>query len=1188
MCVRCSRTLVIALTTAVVLLTGVTSAGARIGSSSSDGDAWLTYRHDAQRTGRSSSSGPTSARLLRDPIDLEALGFRPFFDGQGCSTGGVISLGLVSSTGDYFLTGAVRPEGGTSFSVEKLLRLTPNGTVTFSDPAAAPSDCIHRPNIGPDGNIYVGTTFASRNFMLQSFSPEGVLRLSRDYAEVPFPGFWDLVAAPDGVLYAANRQPDGRKFLSVNLDGSVRWSDPGVGISTTWLQLAVSQQADKLFVGAVGSVQARRTSDGSLLWQRLLSAGDPHSPAVAPDGSVLIVEHQPRARVWNLAPDDGAVNWSLNLSGSMLPPCDFTPQGAGKIAVAADGAAIMRVAGGNPTRAALVRVRNGAIVGIPICVGDADSNTVVGDPVLDSQERMYIDVKICPTAGGACRFELRAYASDGTLLFAFPVDGEIVGEPVLGPDGSIFVATLRTLYVLAPRPSAMDDDFNDNSLDRNRWSKLVPPPGFTSDVSETNQRLEISVGPGAGGAGIVSRCSVSGNFDVRVDYTLLDWPANNSHGLRLLAPDLGAASIERRSDAAESYTFVAGGSANQTPTSDSTGSLRLTRAGSTLSGYYRAGSSWVPVGSGPVPTGNTGINLDLGTNDPNAPAVKAAFDNFVVTQGAVVCPSPPPPATLIVKKVVVNDDAGTKTPSDFSFQVNGGPAQAFEADGQSDLAVDAGIYTVTEPPVEGYSTSYDNCSGIKLSASSSATCTITNNDAVIRSWEGIYDDSGVSPSDSTGAIGPTRYIELVNRKYAIYDRATNPPRELDSGSLKQLTDDRFVGNTALVDPQIIWDPASNRFYYSVLRKLGGILPKSLDIGFSKTDSPNSASDWCHYTWRFVYLRGLPDQPKLGTTRDFLLIGVVRLDAPSEGGDVLWLSKPPPGSKCPAWGSLKSGRMTGLKDANGDPIITPVPAIQVDPDPVGWIVSSADVGGGPSKDYLTIFRLTKDARTGRAIIEPGRSVKVPQYSRPPPAPQAGTSKPLNTIVDGRLTTAISAIDPSQGGAMVVWTQHTVATPPVSGDAPRSELRWYEIDVAFSAVLRKGVVSDPSLYVFNGAISPDRVVNGATAAYGDSAVVGFNTSSPTTHVAVQMVVMAGGRQSPFVLIKQSAGPNVDGSCADPGECRTGSWGDYSAATPDPGASTSGPHGQVWLTNMWNVPSTDDQGVDWRTWNWATALR
>ena len=72
------------------------------------------------------------------------------------------------------------------------------------------------------------------------------------------------------------------------------------------------------------------------------------------------------------------------------------------------------------------------------------------------------------------------------------------------------------------------------------------------------------------------------------------------------------------------------------------------------------------------------------------------------------------PATLIVKKVVVNDNGGTKQAQNFSFQVNGGSAQAFQADGQNDLTVNAGTYNVVEPAVAGYATTYDNCSGVVI------------------------------------------------------------------------------------------------------------------------------------------------------------------------------------------------------------------------------------------------------------------------------------------------------------------------------------------------------------------------------------------------------------------------------------------------------------------------------------------
>lgn len=85
------------------------------------------------------------------------------------------------------------------------------------------------------------------------------------------------------------------------------------------------------------------------------------------------------------------------------------------------------------------------------------------------------------------------------------------------------------------------------------------------------------------------------------------------------------------------------------------------------------------------------------------------------------------PATLIVKKIVNNGNTGaTKTASDFSFSVNAGTAVAFESDGQNDNTVSAGTYTVTEPAVAGYTTTYNNCSNLVIPNGGTATCTITN------------------------------------------------------------------------------------------------------------------------------------------------------------------------------------------------------------------------------------------------------------------------------------------------------------------------------------------------------------------------------------------------------------------------------------------------------------------------------
>src|SRR5918999_1458700 len=85
-----------------------------------------------------------------------------------------------------------------------------------------------------------------------------------------------------------------------------------------------------------------------------------------------------------------------------------------------------------------------------------------------------------------------------------------------------------------------------------------------------------------------------------------------------------------------------------------------------------------------------------------------------------------------------------------------------------------------------------------------------------RSWEGIRNRKGGTPSDSTGAIGPTRYIELINIRYPIYDRPGNRP--IGTGTLNELVGEPPPPppgenkGVVVFDPQIIWDPSTRRFY----------------------------------------------------------------------------------------------------------------------------------------------------------------------------------------------------------------------------------------------------------------------------------------------------------------------------------------------------------------------------------------
>ena len=434
------------------------------------------------------------------------------------------------------------------------------------------------------------------------------------------------------------------------------------------------------------------------------------------------------------------------------------------------------------------------------------------------------------------------------------------------------------------------------------------------------------------------------------------------------------------------------------------------------------------------------------------------------------------------------------------------------------------------------------------------------------SWNGQF-ESDLAPPDPTGAMGPTSYIEAINLRYGIYGR---DGALINEGDLGQLT--RFPVSE-LSDPQIVWDPTSQRFYYLAV----DFYTSEFAFGYSKTADPRSDDEFCHYqVGAFYNSFYLPDYPKLAVTRDFVLVGsnVFLLLSYYVGSDVNWFAKPTD-PVCP--GQLGGGgTFSALKNADGSLMSTPEPAVMLDATSGGWIVGTNDVSTSGGADYLTVFKVTKSAQ-GQAQLSAATTVKVPRYQMPANAPQSGTTQLIDTM-DTRLTHAVAGYDPRLG-ATAIWTAHTAF-----GGAG-SEVRWFEINTATTPVLSQtGTVTDPELYSFNGAISSDRAADDVTttaAATGRNMVMGFNTSSAATFSAIKMVSRRGtAPQSGVVLIKQSPGPYVDFACGSsaPDVCR---WGDYGGASPDP-LSANG--GQVWLSNEWNEAMTDGSTPTWRTWNWS----
>src|SRR5688572_18330451 len=166
------------------------------------------------------------------------------------------------------------------------------------------------------------------------------------------------------------------------------------------------------------------------------------------------------------------------------------------------------------------------------------------------------------------------------------------------------------------------------------------------------------------------------------------------------------------------------------------------------------------------------------------------------------------------------------------------------------------------------------------------------------------------------------------------------------------------------------------------------------------------------------------------------------------------------------------------------VFSPVPANQIDDDPTGYVVTRER---HMPADEFWIFNVARDGESGEPIIQDGRRLLVPRFSTPPDATQPNFTQTLNTL-DARLTQAVQAYNP-QTRTFSLWTQHTIKVGSESG------VRWYEINPALKkpVLVSTGTISSPGSFVFNGAISPDRRVDGGTRLYGDSFVINYNVSS-----------------------------------------------------------------------------------------------
>jgi Tol biopolymer transport system component len=196
------------------------------------------------------------------------------------------------------------------------------------------------------------------------------------------------------------------------------------------------------------------------------------------------------------------------------------------------------------------------------------------------------------------------------------------------------------------------DNFGDDVRNVEHWNLLHDGTG--GFVEDTNGRVELTLKADAVPSSRPSpaievrygfQCLLNADYDARVDYELLDWPASNGATFQMHAFFADATIGRQSQNWGESYgAFVPPSSFDSAPTLDRSGTLRLVRNGRTYSSYYRSGGAWVELLTATAGSSPVVLTLELasyGTAFAHQ-QVKVAFDNFRLEASDVDCsPSTP-------------------------------------------------------------------------------------------------------------------------------------------------------------------------------------------------------------------------------------------------------------------------------------------------------------------------------------------------------------------------------------------------------------------------------------------------------------------------------------------------------------------------------------------------------------------
>jgi hypothetical protein len=402
----------------------------------------------------------------------------------------------------------------------------------------------------------------------------------------------------------------------------------------------------------------------------------------------------------------------------------------------------------------------------------------------------------------------------------------------------------------------------------------------------------------------------------------------------------------------------------------------------------------------------------------------------------------------------------------------------------------------------------------------------------------------LSPPDMGFAANGSKEIELVNLVGKIWTGTTPGP----AFSLASFFSPSSPGDF-LSDPWIKWDAGSGRFFAGILDdSLGGEI-----MAVSQTSDPSGS--WFLYRVQYpstaggITAGGCPDQGKGGVDSNVVALGFNEFSESGVAG-------------CPAAASSqgaglevfnKSQMMTGatLNFTFTDPLpsyFSLVPADSLTASATTEYFSSLDYGTGTALHRVTSVGVPGVSTVSLTALA---DITVPAYSMPPVAPQKGTTTQIATDDDRTQNVVVL------GNYMTVTA--TVGCTPTGDTTTRSCGRVYEVNNGTNTLTKSLTIAKANMYYFYPA---------ATFVGTTTVSVAIGRSSPTTFGSLFTTAgtWGAGLAGP-VRVKAGTVANI-----------TGRYGDYFAATPQPGTTN-----QFWVAGEIGGKS----GQSNAQWSTAAAL-